>query len=63
MKQDRIRIRIDLPSEYETIGQLMFDVSAQLVGFPKPDEQPGSGFWLLFWMPGVIFLMIQVFYL
>jgi ribosomal protein S18 acetylase RimI-like enzyme len=28
------------PSEFEEIGRLMVKVYSQLVGFPKPDEQP-----------------------
>lgn len=33
-------IRDAKPSEFETIGELMVTVYAQLEGFPKPDEQP-----------------------
>lgn len=33
-------IRKARPEEFETIGQLMVDVYAQLDGFPKPHEQP-----------------------
>jgi GNAT superfamily N-acetyltransferase len=39
--KDDVTIRNARPSEFEAIGQLMFDVYARLDGFPKPEEQPG----------------------
>ena len=41
MSPEKITVRNALTSEFATVGQLMFDVYAQLDGFPKPDELPG----------------------
>lgn len=40
MTQSAIPIREALPSEYQSLGELMTLVYSHLEGFPKPEEQP-----------------------
>jgi len=40
MNNQKIKIRIALPNEYEALGKIMVQVYSQLSSFPSPQDQP-----------------------